>query len=150
MTARPRVVSLVPSVTETLLAWGVTPAACTRFCEQPDLPHVGGTKDPLAEREAAIVSPVRGTTRDWLRVEIDWDGRRIELRDTAGRDDLPDALTGEPVPLPYGLQGAGLVERVGILPFGVEAADLGVSLRCFSTIQHVHAHPPLVSNDDVL
>jgi ABC-type Fe3+-hydroxamate transport system substrate-binding protein len=41
-----RVVSLVPSVTETLLAWGVTPVACTRFCEQPDLPHVGGTKDP--------------------------------------------------------------------------------------------------------
>jgi ABC-type Fe3+-hydroxamate transport system substrate-binding protein len=44
--APPRVVSLVPSVTETLLAWGVTPVACTRFCEQPDLAHVGGTKDP--------------------------------------------------------------------------------------------------------
>jgi ABC-type Fe3+-hydroxamate transport system substrate-binding protein len=42
----PRVVSLVPSVTETLLAWGVTPVACTRFCEQPHLRHVGGTKDP--------------------------------------------------------------------------------------------------------
>jgi ABC-type Fe3+-hydroxamate transport system substrate-binding protein len=42
----PRVVSLVPSVTETLLAWGITPIACTRFCEQPRLPHVGGTKDP--------------------------------------------------------------------------------------------------------
>jgi ABC-type hemin transport system substrate-binding protein len=41
-----RVVSVVPSVTETLLAWGVTPVACTRFCEQPDLPHVGGTKNP--------------------------------------------------------------------------------------------------------
>jgi hypothetical protein len=41
-----RVVSLVPSVTETLLAWGIEPVACTRFCEQPDLPHVGGTKDP--------------------------------------------------------------------------------------------------------
>lgn len=41
-----RVVSLVPSVTETLLAWGVVPVACTRFCEQPDLPHIGGTKDP--------------------------------------------------------------------------------------------------------
>ena len=41
-----RVVSLVPSVTETLLAWGIAPVACTRFCEQPDLPHVGGTKDP--------------------------------------------------------------------------------------------------------
>lgn len=44
--APPRVVSLVPSITETLLAWGVTPVACTRFCEQPDLLHVGGTKDP--------------------------------------------------------------------------------------------------------
>jgi ABC-type Fe3+-hydroxamate transport system substrate-binding protein len=41
-----RVVSLVPSLTETLLAWGVTPIACTRFCEQPTLTHVGGTKDP--------------------------------------------------------------------------------------------------------
>jgi ABC-type hemin transport system substrate-binding protein len=44
-----RVVSLVPSVTETLLAWGVEPVACTRFCEQPGLPHVGGTKDPDVE-----------------------------------------------------------------------------------------------------
>jgi ABC-type Fe3+-hydroxamate transport system substrate-binding protein len=41
-----RVVSLVPSVTETLMAWGVEPVACTRFCEQPGLRHVGGTKDP--------------------------------------------------------------------------------------------------------
>lgn len=50
---RPSVVSLVPSVTETLLAWGVEPVACTRFCEQPQLPHVGGTKDPDV---AAIVA----------------------------------------------------------------------------------------------
>jgi ABC-type Fe3+-hydroxamate transport system substrate-binding protein len=42
----PRVVSLVPSVTETLLAWDLLPIACTRFCEQPHLSHVGGTKDP--------------------------------------------------------------------------------------------------------
>ncbi|MGD9997182.1 MAG: helical backbone metal receptor [Ilumatobacteraceae bacterium] len=41
-----RVVSLVPSITETLLAWGVDVVACTRFCEQPSLRHVGGTKDP--------------------------------------------------------------------------------------------------------
>lgn len=41
-----RVVSLVPSVTETLLAWGVTPVACTRFCEQPGILAVGGTKNP--------------------------------------------------------------------------------------------------------
>ena len=53
MTSVPRIVSLVPSVTETLLAWGVTPVACTRFCEQPSLMHVGGTKDPDV---AAIVA----------------------------------------------------------------------------------------------
>ncbi|MEX2293084.1 MAG: helical backbone metal receptor [Acidimicrobiales bacterium] len=41
-----RVVSLVPSATETLRAWGIEPVACTRFCEQSDLQHVGGTKDP--------------------------------------------------------------------------------------------------------
>jgi ABC-type hemin transport system substrate-binding protein len=43
---RRRVVSLVPSSTETLLALGAEVVACTRFCEQPDLPHVGGTKNP--------------------------------------------------------------------------------------------------------
>ena len=45
-----RVVSLVPSATETLLALGVTPIACTRFCEQPALATVGGTKDPDVAR----------------------------------------------------------------------------------------------------
>ena len=48
-----RVVSLVPSVTETLLAWGITPVAVTRYCEQPGLAAVGGTKDPDV---AAIVA----------------------------------------------------------------------------------------------
>jgi ABC-type Fe3+-hydroxamate transport system substrate-binding protein len=48
-----RVVSLVPSVSETLRAWGVQPVAVTRFCEQPDLPTVGGTKNPDV---AAIVA----------------------------------------------------------------------------------------------
>jgi ABC-type Fe3+-hydroxamate transport system substrate-binding protein len=40
------VVSLVPSITETLLGWGVRPAAVTRFCEAPGVPTVGGTKNP--------------------------------------------------------------------------------------------------------
>lgn len=41
-----RVVSVVPSVTETLAAWGIEPIACTRYCERPDLVHIGGTKNP--------------------------------------------------------------------------------------------------------
>lgn len=49
-----RVVSLVPSVTETLSAWGVEPVACTRFCERPDITHVGGTKNPDIDAIAAL------------------------------------------------------------------------------------------------
>jgi ABC-type Fe3+-hydroxamate transport system substrate-binding protein len=37
---------LVPSITETLGAWGVRLAAVTRFCEAPGIPLVGGTKNP--------------------------------------------------------------------------------------------------------
>jgi ABC-type Fe3+-hydroxamate transport system substrate-binding protein len=40
-----RVVSLVPSATETLIALGTTPVGCTRFCDVPDIPTVGGTKN---------------------------------------------------------------------------------------------------------
>lgn len=47
-------VSLVPSVTETLSAWGVTPIACTKYCERPDLHHVGGTKNPEVEAIVAL------------------------------------------------------------------------------------------------
>jgi len=53
-----RVVSLVPSITETLLAWGVTPVAVTRFCEQPHLEAVGGTKDPDLDRIVALAPDV--------------------------------------------------------------------------------------------
>jgi ABC-type Fe3+-hydroxamate transport system substrate-binding protein len=41
-----RVVSLVPSITESLLAWGVRPIAVTRFCEAEGIETVGGTKNP--------------------------------------------------------------------------------------------------------
>ena len=44
-----RIVSLVPSSTETLLALGANVIACTRFCEQPAIQQVGGTKNPDVE-----------------------------------------------------------------------------------------------------
>ncbi|MFN0029788.1 MAG: helical backbone metal receptor [Acidimicrobiales bacterium] len=49
-----RVVSLVPSLTESVLSWGVVPVACTRFCERPELPTVGGTKDPDLDAIVAL------------------------------------------------------------------------------------------------
>ncbi|HEY6531795.1 MAG TPA: helical backbone metal receptor [Acidimicrobiales bacterium] len=50
----PRVVSLVPSATETLRAWGVEPVAVTRFCPEPRPVTVGGTKDPHVDEIAAL------------------------------------------------------------------------------------------------
>ncbi|MEP1123518.1 MAG: helical backbone metal receptor [Ilumatobacter sp.] len=41
-----RIVSLVPSSTETLLALGAQVVACTKYCEQPHIAHVGGSKNP--------------------------------------------------------------------------------------------------------
>jgi ABC-type Fe3+-hydroxamate transport system substrate-binding protein len=52
------VVSLVPSATETLLAWGITPVAVTRFCEHPELQAVGGTKDPDVAAITALAPDV--------------------------------------------------------------------------------------------
>jgi ABC-type Fe3+-hydroxamate transport system substrate-binding protein len=49
VTRAPRVVSLVPSVTETLYTFGVRPVGVTRFCDPPEgeAPAVvGGTKNP--------------------------------------------------------------------------------------------------------
>ncbi len=53
-----RVVSLVPSATETLLGWGLEPVAVTRFCEQPGYPQVGGTKDPDLDAVVALAPDV--------------------------------------------------------------------------------------------
>lgn len=49
-----RIVSLVPSATESLITLGVRPIACTRFCEQPGVPTVGGTKDPQVAQIVAL------------------------------------------------------------------------------------------------
>lgn len=59
------------------------------------LPNAGKSSlfNALAGQEAAIVSPARGTTRDWLRAETTLGERRIELRDTAGLEDVNGALT---------------------------------------------------------
>ena len=64
-----RVVSLVPSATETLAAWGVDVIACTRFCERPDLTHVGGTKDPDIASIVALAPDVVVVDREENRRE---------------------------------------------------------------------------------
>lgn len=64
-----RIVSLVPSSTETLLALGAEVVACSRFCEQPDLPHVGGTKNPDIDAIVALSPDLVVLDREENRVE---------------------------------------------------------------------------------
>ena len=72
-----RIVSLVPSVTESLLAWGIEPVACTRFCEQPELHHVGGTKDPDIDAIVALAPDLVVVDREENRRE---DAEALRLR----------------------------------------------------------------------
>jgi len=60
---------LVPSSTETLLALGADVVACTRFCEQPDLLHVGGTKNPDIAAIVALRPDVVVLDREENRIE---------------------------------------------------------------------------------
>ena len=91
------VVSLVPSATETLLALGADVVACTRFCEQPTISHVGGTKNPDV---AAIVAAGARTSssstrrRTAARTPRRWRRPALELLVTSVRS-VDDALAAD-------------------------------------------------------
>jgi ABC-type Fe3+-hydroxamate transport system substrate-binding protein len=109
-----RVVSLVPSATETLLALGVTPIACTRFCEQPDIPGVGGTKDPdvaqisLLEPDLVVVNDEENRLDDVERLRA----LGLRIHEMSPRS---VAEVGPAVAALAGAVGAGIPE-----PFGPE------------------------------
>jgi tRNA modification GTPase len=49
----------------------------------------------LAQRDIAIVTPIAGTTRDVVRCELDIEGYKFELFDTAGLRDTDDVIERE-------------------------------------------------------
>jgi len=113
-----RVVSLVPSTTETLLAWGVDVVACTRFCEQPALRHVGGTKDPDI---AAIVE----LSPDL--VVVDREENRREDAEALAAAGLPVHVTDVTALAHVGPVLAALAAVVGIRP--PAALELGAVIE---------------------
>lgn len=90
------VVSLVPSATETLSAWGVEPLACTRFCERPDLPHVGGTKNPDIDRIVELAPDLVVVDRQENRRDdaeaLERAGVRVVVLDVVSLDGLADEM----------------------------------------------------------
>jgi ABC-type Fe3+-hydroxamate transport system substrate-binding protein len=72
-----RVVSLVPSATETLVAFGVEPVACTRFCDLEGVPTVGGTKNVEVDALVALAPDLVIVNDEENRIE---DARALEAR----------------------------------------------------------------------
>lgn len=97
--------SLVPSVTETLLGWDITPVAVTRFCEQPRLQAVGGTKNPDLDAIEALQPDLVVMCRQENRVE---DAVALVERGLRVHDISPDTVFDVPGEL------ARLAEAVGI------------------------------------
>jgi len=75
-----RIVSLVPSTTESVCAFGADDrlVACTRYCTEPDaalraLPRIGGTKNPDREAIAALAPDLILANAEENRPEdIEW------------------------------------------------------------------------------
>ncbi|MFM2073500.1 MAG: hypothetical protein RLZZ623_3764 [Actinomycetota bacterium] len=91
-----RLVSLVPSVTETLVHWRLDVVGCTRFCEQPLITHVGGTKDPQLDAIVALYPDLVVLDREENRREdaeaLRAAGVRIHVTHVTSVDDVEPML----------------------------------------------------------
>jgi ABC-type Fe3+-hydroxamate transport system substrate-binding protein len=134
-----RVVSLVPSVTETLLAWGVPPVAVTRFCEVEGYPTVGGTKNPDV---GAIVD---------LAPDL------VVLCDEENRSEDAEALAAAGVPLHVVSIRAvvevapaleALAARLGVTPPPVEPPGVVVRGRARRAFVPIWRRPWMTLNGD--
>lgn len=131
-----RIVSLVPSLTETLASWGLVDrlVGVTDWCASPDLPHVArvrGTKNP-------DVGAIVALTPD-LVVANEEENRRVDV------ERLRSAGVRVFVTAPSSLaEVADCFERLGRVVGAPVAADrLAGEIR--SALAHPPAHPALVT-----
>ncbi|MGE3172121.1 MAG: helical backbone metal receptor [Planctomycetota bacterium] len=82
-----RIVSLVPSTTESVCALGAAPrlVGCTRYCIEPAarlarVPRVGGTKNPALDEIAALEPDlVLGNAEENRAEDLDWLAQRFPV-----------------------------------------------------------------------
>ncbi len=109
-------------------------------------PNVGKSSlvNVLAQREAAIVSPVPGTTRDALEIRIVLGDVPVTLVDTAGLRDTEDAIEAEGIRRArYHAEQADLVLRV-IDPWCGASAELASDLVICNKIDRAPAPPATI------
>ncbi|MGH2928663.1 MAG: helical backbone metal receptor, partial [Solirubrobacteraceae bacterium] len=130
-----RAVSLVPSVTETLRAWGVIPVGVTRFCDAPGVERVGGTKNPDIEAIVALAPDVVVMDREENRAEdaaaLEGRGVRVHALHVRSLADVQRELNvlanvvGHEAPTPGPAAASGELS---------EPAPSGIAVRAFVPI----------------
>jgi len=112
-------------------------------------PNVGKSTllNRLARRDAAIVSPHAGTTRDVIEVQLDLAGFPVTLRDTAGLRDATDPVEEEGVRRAW-----NAVRDADLVLWIVDAAGLqaGVSLAGPPTLGDGTRHWVILNKTDLL
>jgi tRNA modification GTPase len=86
------------------------------------LPNAGKSSlmNAVAGRDAAIVTPIAGTTRDVIEVALNVEGYRVSLADTAGLREAVDVVEAEGV-----RRGRALAAEAALRLFVVDVSDAG-------------------------
>jgi ABC-type Fe3+-hydroxamate transport system substrate-binding protein len=135
-----RIVSLVPSLTETLFALGAGPrvVAVTRYCEEPAvrvaaLPKVGGTKNPDLTAIAALAPDL---------VIMNAEENRREDFDALAAAGLRVFVT-EPKTIIDGVRGIAQLGRIAGCRAEGEALAAEQTTRVRATLAQVHGRRPV-------
>jgi tRNA modification GTPase len=99
----------------------------------------------LARREAAIVSPYPGTTRDVIEVHLDVGGYPMTLVDTAGIRETADPIEGEGV-----RRAKDRAAEADLILWVTDASAIGTGVRTFKEMPANSTHWTVINKVDLL
>ncbi|HVW00218.1 MAG TPA: GTPase [Planctomycetaceae bacterium] len=151
--SRAQLLGRVQSAAEELRQIGGHRAARARSDARPQVvlagaPNVGKSTlfNRLAGREVALVSDERGTTRDYLRAAVEWDGIALELIDTAGWEQTSDPILQQAL-----VNREGRLSQADLILWCASAADMAGPLdhAIRDRVLHVRTKADLAATSDV-